>query len=193
VMNASPDVSNMDVTYNSVSLGSSVAYGTTTGYQSVKSGSQQLQIEPSGSSSDIVNQSISLNSGTDYTVLAANFSSSIDAVVFTDDNSAPSSGNVKIRVINAVPGIGSVDVYVVTPGTDLFSVDATASNVAFESATGYQTEVAGSYEVYFTLPGQKFAFVDSGPFTLSSGQVRTLVGLNGQAGGYTFSILSDVN
>lgn len=193
VMNASPDESNVDVLVDNNTLASSVAYASSTGYRSVGSGSRRLRIEPSGTSNAVIDQTLNLSSKSNTTVLAVNYASNISAAVFTDDNSAPSSGNVKIRLINALPSIGLVDVYVVSPGTDLFSVDATTTNLAFAGGSGYTTLTAGSYEVYFTLPGQKTAFIDSGPFTVSSGQIRTLVGLNSQTGGYTFSILSDLN
>jgi len=41
--------------------------------------------------------------------------------------------------------------------------------------------------------GEKFPVLDTGSQTFSSGQVRTFVGLNAQSGGFTDSILQDVN
>ena len=52
---------------------------------------------------------------------------------------------------------------------------------------------AASYEVFFTLPGQKFAYIDSGSLSFTAGQVRTVVGLNGSSGGFTSAVLADVN
>jgi len=67
------------------------------------------------------------------------------------------------------------------------------TNLAFGSATGYQGVAAGSYEVILTPVGQKFSAVDTGSLAFSSGQVRTFVGLNSQSGGFSYTMLQDVN
>ena len=192
-MNAVPDESDLEVLVNSTSVAGNVAYGTSTGYQSVKSGSQQVVIEPSGSSTALLTHSINFSSGTDTTVIASNFSSNISAFVLNDDNSAPASGNFKLRIVNSAPGLGPADVYIVDPTTDLNTVSPTVSNLGFNSASGYQSLAAGSYKVVLTLVGQKFPAIDTGSLTFSSGQVRTFVGLNSQAGGFSYTMLQDGN
>jgi uncharacterized protein DUF4397 len=192
-MNAVPDESNLEVLVNGTSVGSNVAYGTSTGYQSVKSGSQQVVIEPSGSSTALITSSISFSSGTDTTIIASNFSSSIAALVLSDDNSAPTSGDFKLRIVNSAPGLGPADVYIVTPATDLNTVSPTSSSLGFNSASGYQSLTAGSYEVILTPAGQKFPAIDTGSLSFSSGQVRTFVGLNSQSGGFSYAMLQDLN
>ena len=192
-VNAVPDVSNLDVLIDSTTVSSNVAYGTTTGYQTVKSGSHQVQLDASGNTTSLLQQTISFGSGSDTTIIASNFSSSIGTVVLNDDNSAPASGDFKLRLVNASPGLGPADVYIVTPGTDIFTVSPTLSNLAFESATSYQSLAAGSYEIELTPVGQKFVAIDTGSLSFSSGQVRTFVGLNGQSGGFFYALLSDLN
>ncbi len=193
LMNAVPDESNLEVLVNSASVANNVAYGTSTGYQTVKSGSQQVVVEPSGTSTALLTQSISFSSGTDTTVIASNFSSSIAALVLADDNSAPASGDFKIRIVNSAPGLGPADVYIVAPATDLNTVSPTLTNLGFDSASDYQSLAAGSYEVVLTPVGQKFPAIDTGSLSFSSGQVRTFVGLNSQAGGFSYAMLPDVN
>jgi hypothetical protein len=193
MMNAVPDESSLDVLVDSVSVSSNVAYGTSTGYQTTKSGSHQVAIEPSGSSTPLLQQSISFASGSDTTVISYNFSSNIANLVLTDDNSAPASGNFKVRIVNAAPGLGPADVYIVAPATDLNSVSPTISNLAFGATTGYQGVAAGSYDIVLTPVGQKFSAVDTGSISFVSGQVRTFVGLNSQSGGFSYTLLQDVN
>jgi hypothetical protein len=113
--------------------------------------------------------------------------------VLTDDNSAPASGDFKIRIVNASPNLGPADLYIVTPGIALTTVSPTLSNVGFGSTTSYQSLTAGNYEIELTSVGQKFAVVDTGSLTFSSGQVRTFVGLNNPSGGFTYAMLDDVN
>lgn len=192
-MNAVPDESSLDVLVDSTSVSSNLAYGTSTGYQSVKSGSHQVAIEPSGSSTALLQQSITFASGSDTTIISYNFSQSVADMVLADNNSAPASGDFKVRIVNASPNLGPVDVYIVTPGTDLNTASPTLSNLAFGSVAGYQSLAVGSYEIVLTSVGQKQKAIDTGSLTLSSGQVRTLVGINSQSGGFFYTLLHDVN
>ena len=192
-MNAVPDESSLEVLVDSTALSNNLAYGTSTGYQSAQSGSHQVAIEPSGSSTALLQQSITFSSGTDTTVIFYNFSQSAADMVLTDDNSAPASGDFKIRIVNASPNLGPADVYIVTAGTDLNTVSPTLSNLAFGSAASYQSLAAGSYEVALTAAGQKLKVIDTGSISLSSGQVRTLVATNSQSGGFSYTLLQDVN
>ena len=193
LMNAVPDEASLDVLVDSTSVSSNLAYGTSTGYLSQKSGSHQIGIEPSGSTSTLLQQSISFASGTDTTVISYGFSSQVANLVLTDNNSAPASGNFRIRVINASPNLGPADVYIVTPGTALSTISPTLSNLGFGATAPYQSLAAGNYEIEITSVGQKFAVVDTGTLALSSGQVRTFVGLNNPQGGFTYTLLQDVN
>ena len=194
MMNAVPDGSNLALLIDGTSVAGNVAYGTSTGYMNVNSGSRHMQIEPSGAINVIIDQNISIASGTDTTMIAEKFSTNpASLLVLTDDNSAPTSGNFKLRVVNAAPSLGPVDLYIVAPDTDLNTVSATISNLAFGSSTGYQSLSAGAYEIELTNVGEKFPVIDTGSQAFSSGQVRTFVGLNAQSGGFTDSILQDVN
>jgi Domain of unknown function (DUF4397) len=192
-MNAVPDESSLNVLVDSTSVSSNLAYGTSTGYLSEKSGSHQVGIEPSGSSTTLLQQSISLDSGSDTTVISFNFSSSVANLVLSDNNSAPASGDFTIRLVNASPNLGPADVYIVTPGTPLSTVSPTLSNLAFGATTPYQSLTAGNFEIELTSVGQKFAAVDTGTLSFIAGQVRTFVGLNNPSGGFTYTMLQDVN
>ena len=193
LMNAVPDESNLDVLVDNATVASNIAYGTSTGYQSAKSGSHQVQIEPSGTTTSLLQESVTLASGSDTTMIASNFSSSIATLVLNDDNSAPASGDFKLRLVNVAPGLGAADVYIVAPGTDLNTVSPTVSNLAFQSVASYQSLTAGNYEVVLTLAGLKFVAIDTGSLTFSAGQVRTFVGLNNRSGNFSYAVLQDLN
>ena len=193
LLNAAPLQSGLDMLIAGKTAASGVAYGTASAYTSVSSGGPNLQIEPSGTTTALVNQTITLNANTDSTVLATNSSSSVVASVLTDNNTTPASGQVEIRVINASEGLGPADVYVVTPGTSITSVTPTVAGLAVGTATAYQNLAAASYEVFFAPAGQKFISIDSGAISLTAGQIRTVVGLDGQTGGFTSAIIPDLN
>ncbi len=193
VMNGVVDESDLSIVEDGNSVASNLAYATSTGYLSAHAGSHQIQIEPSGTSNVFLTQTVNFSSGTDTTILAFNFSSSPQSLVLLDDNSAPPSGDAKLRLINVAPSLGPTDVYVVAPGTDINTVSPTITNLAFGAASAYQTLAAANYEIIYAFAGQKSIAIDSGSLSLSSGQIRSFVGLNGQSGGFTDVLLPDVN
>jgi Domain of unknown function (DUF4397) len=192
LVNASPDESSIDLLVDSKTVASSVTYATASAYQGVSSGNRHLQVEPTGSTSPIIDETVSLSSGS-FSLLATGFVNDVVPVLLTDNNSAPPSGDANVRLVNAAPGLGSADVYLVAPGTDLSTVSPTVASLAVNSASAYQSVAAGNYEVFFTLPGQKFVYIDSGSLALSASQIRTVMGLNSPTGGFTSAVLSDAN
>jgi hypothetical protein len=193
LLNASPGEASLNGMVNSSSFGSNVAYGAASNYASVTSGSATLEVEPSGSTTALLNQTVNLASQTPYTVMVAGYPSNIAAVLLTDNNTAPSSGNILLRIINASPSLGTADVYVVAPNTALDTVSPTVSALNFETASNYLSLAAGSYEVVFTETGQTVPVISTGSLTFTAGQASSVVGLNGAVTGYTTAVLTDMN
>jgi hypothetical protein len=192
LVNAVPIQSNIDMLIDGNKVAGGIAYAAASSYASVSSGSRHLQIQPSGQANPFVDENITLASASYNTVLADNGAAN-GTLVVADNHSTPSSGNITIRVMNAASNLGTVDVYVVTAGTDIATVSPTYSNVTAPAATDYQTLSAGSYQVIFTFPSSKVILLSTTPLSFSSGQVRTVMAANGQSGGLTTSVLSDLN
>ena len=193
LLNASPGEASINGMVNSSSFASNVGYGTASNYTSVTSGLVMLEIEPSGSTTPLLNETQVLTSNMPYTVMVAGYLPSISTAVLTDNNSAPSAGHMLLRVINASPSLGTADVYVVRPNTALNSVSPTVRYLIFESASNYVSLAAGSYEVVFTQTGQTVPVISTGSLTFTAGQIRSVVGLPGAVTGYTTTVLTDMN
>jgi Domain of unknown function (DUF4397) len=191
VLHASPDESALNVLIDGKTVSSNLAYGSSTGYLSVSPGSRHLQLEPAGTTTNVLDQTLDLSGNT--TVIAANFAANITSLVLTDDTSAAASGNFKLRIVNAAPAIGPVDVYVVPPGTDLTTVSPVVSGLNFESNSDYLSIAAGNYTVEFTPPGSILVLLSAGPTNFAAGQNRTVVALDVPAGGFTSTTLNDRN
>jgi len=191
-VNVTPDESSLDFLINGTSLATGVSYGTTSGYKSVSPGSQHLQVEATGTTTPIIDTTTTAASGAYLSLFSLNYSFAISNVILTDDNSAPASGDFKLRIVNASPGLGPQDVYIQPAGTDISTVSPTVSSLGFGAASGYSALAAGNYEVFFTPPGQKFVNVDSGSIAFSAGQIRTGLALNTQQT-YGWAMLSDLN
>jgi hypothetical protein len=193
VMNASPDIGSLNILIDGKNVSSSLSYPGFTDYLSVASGSRKLEVQTVSSTTDLVDQNVSVSSGGSTTVMLVNYASDLSVLTLTDDNTAPTSGNFKMRIVNASPTLGPMDVYIVPQGENITNVNATITSLAFKSASPYQTLTAGAYEVYFTLPNTKSVYIPTGPLTLESGQIRTVVAINGTGGGYDDRVLNDLN
>jgi hypothetical protein len=194
LVNAMPDQGSLDLLIDTKSAVTSVGYGAGSSYVSVASGSRHLQVEPTGGTTILIDRTDNIGSGSSLTLVSLNIASNPSSVLLTDDNSAPTSGNFKLRIVNASPGMLTQDVYVVTDGTDISGVNATISGLGFGSSSDYNTLAAGDYDVIFTDPGTKFQNLNSGKLTFAAGAVRTLLGLNNpNAGGFEATVLTDSN
>jgi len=195
ILNASPQQQSLSLLFDNNTIQTGIVSQSASAYVAQPAGNHTVQIEASNSSSSLVTQNVSLSSGNYYSILAVEpsfASSSLTMSLLTDNNSAPSSGNFNLRIINASPDFGNLDAYITAPGAGLTG-SASVSNLAFQGASSYQTLTAGSYEVYFTLAGQQVISVDSGPMTFSSGQIRTLVLLDNFGSGFTSALIADLN
>lgn len=197
LMDASPGETSLTVTLGGTAFTSAVTYGTASPYTFVLSGSPTLEVQgPSiitGNTTTLFNGAVTLNQSTTYTAVGDNYPLDFGVTLYVDNNSLPTSGNFNLRIINSAPGLGTVDAYVVAPGTDLSSTSPKVAGLAFQAASAYLPMSAGTYEVYFTLAGQKKIYIDSGPVSFSTTQVRTIVALNGATSGYTDAVLADLN
>lgn len=194
LVNGTLDKNSLDLLVDSSNKAPGVAYGTASSYVSVSSGSRNLQAEETGTTNIIATASASVSKGAFLTFMTLNCSSCGTApVVFTDNNAAPSAGNFNLRIINASPGLLAQDVYVVQPPADITTMNPTYSSLGFGSASVYSSQAAGNWEVIFTPPNSKTIDLDSGTLSFSALQVRTVVSLNAQAGGYEAEVLSDLN
>jgi hypothetical protein len=192
LVNANPDQSSLNLLVDTKSVASDVSYGAASSYMGVSATSHEVQVEPANSSTPIIDSTLTFSSGSDVSLISANYSYSVTSLVLSDDNSAPPSGDFKLRIVNVSPGMGQQDIYVVTSGTDIGSSDPVFSSLGFGVASSYVTLSAGDYDVVFTPPGSKFINLTTS-LTLSAGQIRTVLALNNPVGSYLATVLNDVN
>jgi hypothetical protein len=195
LVNALPGTPNVDLEVDSKVLTSNLSYSAATAYLTVHPGARHIQVNIAGTATTLLDSNASLNAGNDYTYVALGASGSRSALVLTDTNTPPTSGNASMRIIQAAVGLGGVDVYVTTPTTDISAATPNVANLAFGSASAYLSLGAGSYRMQVTTAGTKDVVIDAGTFNLSGGQIRTAVALAPGGGNSAFSavLLPDLN
>jgi hypothetical protein len=178
----------VNVTVDGVPLGVNLAYGAPapappTLYYPAYAGNRQFTVRRTAdTSAHLLDAAVSVAANTDQTVIAVG-STTVTALVLTDNNAAPAAGSVKIRAVNAANAAGNVDVYVTAPGADILAIAPTFAAVAPRSASGYLERAAGAIQVRFTTAGTKTVVRDVALGTLASGAIRTVVLLEAAAGG----------
>src|SRR5579884_1388359 len=86
-MNAAPNTgsSQEDLLINSNKVASAISYGTASSYTTIGAGTQHVQVEPTGTTTPIVDENLTFNTSSQSTIML--FSSpSISTVVFADNN-----------------------------------------------------------------------------------------------------------
>ncbi|MCX6368305.1 MAG: DUF4397 domain-containing protein [Armatimonadetes bacterium] len=175
VVHASPNAPQVDVLIDDVRELSSVPYKASSPYLGVFAGTRNVKVNAAGTSTTVINANLTLLNNTDTTVLATGRLASIEPLVLTDNNTPPTAGNIKLRLVHSAPGAGNVDIYVTAPTASLASATPNFSNVPFKGASSYLNVPAGTYRVRITPAGTKTVAIDSGSVTLTAGQIRTAV------------------
>ena len=173
-----------------------LAYGAAapvspTVYYAVLAGTRDLAVRRTADTSvHVLDLPLNVAANTEYTVLAVGPAAAAEGVVLTDDNSAPATGQVKVRAVNASPSAPSVDVYVTSATADIAALSPTASAVAFKAATPYVEMPAGTVRVRFTTAGTKTVLRDVSLASLAAGAIRTVVLLDASTGGTPLTSLT---
>ena len=148
-------------------------YGSVSEYMPVSAGQYTLAMRPPGapaSSPPAVSTSFMVSAGSNYTVASIGSASSRRLKVLNDQMAAAAGSKALVRVIQASVKQPQVTVSV---GSDVL-----ARELAFGTASSYQSIRPGSPTVTFTAPGGHTAM----PVTLRAGSVHTLVVLDGASG-----------
>lgn len=169
VLHASPDAPAVDVYLDGAEAVSDLAINSITDYVSVPAGSHTVEVFPAsanGSGTPVIDASVTLNAGTDYTVAAVGRLASIEPLVLTDNNAAPPSGKAKLRVVHASPDAPAVDVFAEGAGVIV-------PNAPFKAASDYLELAAGTYNLEVRAAGTDTVALDLPGVALEAGKVYT--------------------
>ena len=117
--------------------------------------------------------------------------SAITSIITTDDNTAATAGQTRLRIVNMSPTAGAVDVFVTAVGADLATATASATNLAYQAASAYFTVASGTYQIRAvpagTAPANRAAAVTINLATtgtsIASASGRTIVLADNSIGG----------
>lgn len=153
-----------------------IAYGESAGYLQLDPGTQTLHLARSGSATPLVSQTPSLVRNRYTSLLAWGREGALRATLLDDNVTQPDSGRTLLRVFNAAPEAGTLDIYLTGAGDDL----ATAVPLQAGAASGVLGNALAvdsrSWRLRVTAAGSKTDLrLDLPALALASREVATLV------------------
>ncbi len=197
----------IDIDVNRTKVFTNVAFlgfQPASGYTRVSSGSVTVVGLTTGTTTQVFSSTASLGSG-QYTLIAAGSESGtngagVNLLSISDNNTAPATGNVEFRVIDASQTGGTLDIYILpNPVTSGIQPPATISGLAYTQASGYislpYNSDGSGYTMYITSAGTTNP-IFSHTLNTPTASIRTLVLTDLQNGGSLNPVvleLSDLN
>lgn len=190
IVHASPDAPNVDALVNDNIELKDVPFKGVSRYLSVDLGNDpNFKINAAGTSTTVIDNTLRLEEGRQYTLLAVNNLSNIEPLLLSDQTLSPASGFLKVRVLHASPSAPVVDVYVTAPGGDIAMMSPTLSDVSFKDYSDYLEIPEGDYRIRVTGTGSKTPVYDSGTVALGAGVTYTIVAVTTTTGLSPISLL----
>ena len=160
-----------------------VVYGASASYAEVDPSKTATRITRAGSSAALFSSTPALARGKQYSLVAYGAEGAFRAVLLDDNAREPDRGDAWLRVLNAAPEAGPVDVYLTPADTALADAEPLVANAAAGTATAFAIADAASWRLRVTAAGDKDDVrLDLPAVALASRQVATLVVTPGAGG-----------
>jgi hypothetical protein len=151
LVNAIPAKKSIDVSGGDRTVFSGVAYKSVTPYAEIRNNVVTFRLRAAGSDSALADNNEAMTDGYRYTIVALPGEKGEPSMRILRDEVVPDSGMARIRVINAAPDIGNVDVAMQGQKDVLFG------NVRYGTEAGSKdiTPVSGTLEIRSDLKTRK--------------------------------------
>lgn len=183
LVNASSGYAALDLVVDDQRLQGSVAYGGTASYAEVDPDETATKVTLPGSTTALVSTTPALNEGDRYTLVAYGAEGALAAVLLDDNADEPDSGKAQVRVLNAAPGVGNVDVYLTAADAPLADAEALQSAAAAGVVSAFTEVDAATWRLRVTAAGDRDDLrLDLSGIVLASRQTVTIVVTPGAGG-----------
>jgi len=184
LVNASAGYARLDVNQAGTPRQTALGYGQTAAYADFDRGSDtDLTVLATGSPTAMVTLRPALAKDQYYTLLAYGGAGALATLMLDDNVGTPASGQTLLRVVNAAPDAGALDVYITAASDALAAAVPVQAGAAYGVLGSYATLASGSWRLRVAAAGSKTDLrLDVADFTLGSQQLVTLVVTPGASG-----------
>jgi hypothetical protein len=190
LVNASLDYSSLQLGVDGTLRQSGLGYGSTADYTEVDPGKAATIISQTGSATSLLSFTPSVSKGDYFTLLAYGALGALKQVQLDDNGSAPDAGQTYLRVINAAPDAGSLDVFITATSDSLNASVAVQPAATFGVLGNPLTINSGTWRLRVTGANAKSDLrLDLSGLVLDSKQVATLVIAPGTGGALVNALL----
>jgi hypothetical protein len=172
-VHVTPGADAVNISYDSKTVVSSLAYHGASPYQTVDSGSKKVTVQSVVSGAVYSDTTLSV-SNSHYTYLLFGGDSSMSTMLLGDNVADAASGKFNLRVANVATGIGAVDMYLLPVGSTIEQVAPTFSNIAYGGSESFTQFTTGDYGFVVARAGSKDVIYESGKQTMSANAKVTL-------------------
>jgi hypothetical protein len=160
LINATADVASIDMTIDNDDIDetrqfTAIARDGQSEYAELDNTAYTLRIKREGAGSTLALNSANLEPDQRYTVFAYGREGDYRVYAALDDEDEPSAGKAVVRVFNAAPDTGSVDVYLTEEAASLDDTLPTVSNIGAATLSFYNSIDRGTYRLRVTAQGDK--------------------------------------
>jgi hypothetical protein len=183
LVNASSGYTALDLRVDDTLTQGAVPYGHTASYVEVSPGDADSAIAVAGSATALLSFTPTLSKDRYYTLLAYGGQGALKQVQLDDNVGEPDTGRALLRVVNAAPDAGAVDIYLTGSDEPLASAVPLQSAAAVGAVGDWLTVNAATWRLRITAAGNKADLrIDLPALALPSRQIATLVITPGRGG-----------
>ncbi len=169
VVHASPDAPGVDLLIDDVKKNSAaLTYPNNTGYLSVESGTRNIKVNVSGTTTNVINGDLTVEQDKNYSLFAIDVVAKLSVVVLGDDLTPPAAGKAHVRFVHLSPDAPAVDIAIAGSGTVVFG------NTGFKGFTGFTSLNVGTYNLDVRLAGTSTVVLVLPAITLQAGKIYTV-------------------
>ncbi|MDP2007672.1 MAG: DUF4397 domain-containing protein [Rubrivivax sp.] len=175
LVNASSGYSELDWRVDDELRQGAVAYGQTAGYAEADPGKTNT-LARAGSGTALLTFNPAVDKRKHYTLLAYGPQGGLKQLLLDDEAGAPADNRSQLRVVNAAPDAGALDIYLTGTADTLAESVPVQSGAAVDAIGAWLTVNSGTWRLRVTATGSKTDLrLDVSSLSLASKQVATLV------------------
>ena len=176
LVNASLGYEQLDLRVRGQLSQGGVAYGGSAGYVEVDPDNPSTTVTSAGSATALLSFTPALSAKKFYSVLAYGAAGALRHVVLDDNTAAPDADKALLRVVNAAPDAGALDVYLTGTDDTLLAAVPVQSAAAYGTLGSWVTVNSANWRLRVTAAGSKTDVrLDVPLLALPSRHVTTLV------------------